>query len=254
MCIYYAIFTLKMSRKRTLSLSNESSSNESSSNELLNLLKAEIPPPYEQDRVILPAGDLCDFRKIKVGNVLSRNANLEILEVNDTNVKVRNQEMHKAGLEGSDWTLANLLVKRQCRTANQFSEEQQKTMTELAAIVNNLGDSIVEIGFTKEPDLAASAKLIRDGAKLIEESGKSEAEKTKLFKKLYERSQEGEFRVIRGHPARSENLEIQGTDTGMVKFIDAELVAQDKFALRLVNLRKLKYVNVNGVRYTLKKQ
>ena len=96
------------------------------------------------------------------------------------------------------------------------------------------------------------AELMRDGSRLIEESGESEEKKTAQYKKIFDRL-DGEYREIRGYIQRSENLEAQESETGMLKFIDAEIVAEgNDFATRLINLRSVKALTLKLTRYELK--
>jgi hypothetical protein len=125
-------------------------------------------------------------------------------------------------------------------------------MTTLATkLKEEVGDCICKVEFNKLPEASEMAKFIRDGSKLIEESNKSETEKNRMFKKLYERSQIGEYRIMRGYICRSDDQEAQETETGMLKFIDADLMAEGKFAIRLINLRNVQALTFKLTRYEL---
>ena len=165
---------------------------------------------------------------------------------------MRNQELHTNGIAGSDWTLGSDLISSQCWSPDQFTGDIKKiNRTEMARIIKEeVGDCICKIEFTKQPDPKEMAELIRDGSRLIEESDESEEKKTAQYKKLFDRTQYGEYREIRGYIQRSENQEAQETETGMLKFIDAELVAEgNKFATRLINLRSIDALTLKLTRH-----
>ena len=212
------------------------------------LLNVQKPDP-SQYFITLPAGSKakCDPSKLSQGDFMCRPAELEIRAKISSNFTVKNQD-------GNEWTLGADLVGTQCESPDQYTKIEKVTMSEMVTIFKeSVGDHITKVEFTKLPDEKEMAQLIRDGAKLIEQSDKSEKEKTTLFKKLYERSQTGEYRVMRGYIYRSENQEAQETETGMLKFVDAELRAQgNKFPVRPINLRNIPALTFKLTRYELK--
>ena len=128
-------------------------------------------------------------------------------------------------------------------------------MTKIVSILkDNVGDCICKVEFFKLPDIAETAILIRDGSKLIEQCNEPETKKVRLFKDLCERAQIGDYRVIRGYISRSDNQEAKETETGMLKFIDAELMAEGKFAERPINLRNIRALTHNLTRYMVEKE
>ena len=84
---------------------------------------------------------------------------------------------------------------------------------------------------------------------LLNPSDLLQTEKTRMIKKLYERAQVGKYRVMRGYISRSNNQEAQESETGMLKFIDAELMVEGKFHIRLINLRNIKVLTFKLDRY-----
>ncbi len=219
----------------------------SNSTTIAALLHVSKPDP-SQYLITLPAGSKakCDPSKLSPGDFMCRPAELEIRANIGTNFTVKNQD-------GNEWTLGADLVGTQCWSADQYTKTEKVTMTEMVTILKErVGDCICKVEFTKLPDTEEMAKLMLDGVKLIEQSGKSDKEKNVLFKKLYERSQIGEYRVMRGYISRSENQEAQETETGMLKFVDAEVRAQGKFAVRPINLRNIQALTFKLTRYELK--
>jgi len=232
------------SRKRSASAISTSSNASSSSqfDELLQIAK----PDHTQFKVDVAPGDRCDAKKLKPNEFVYRPARIQILG----NGRVRNQDLHKDGAASADWNLGSDLITSQCWSADQYTEIKKITMTAMALLLKEqVGDCICKVEFFKLPDVTETAKLIQDGAILIEES---EGDKSRLYKKLCERSQVGEYRVMRGYISRAENQEAQESETGMLKFIDAELMAEGKFPVRPINLRNIQALTFKLIRYELK--
>ena len=199
--------------------------------------------------VHIPDGKRTDSDKINIGTLLYRPARLVLL---GSGGYVRNQELHAQKLD-SDWGIGNELVEKQCWNADQYKTIEKVTHTQLAhKLKEEVGDCLVKVVFTKSPDAAEMSKLIRDGSKIIEEAPVSDAEKVKLFKKLYERSQNGELRIMRGYVMRGEDMHAEQSETGMLKFLDADLVAKGQFAERQINLRTIVSLTYKLVKYELK--
>ena len=95
-------------------------------------------------------------------------------------------------------------------------------------------------------------KISADEFELIFKANGNEAEQNKLFKKLYEKSQKGDLRVIKGYISRSEDLQATENETGMIKFLDAELMAKGEFPERLINLRNIVSLIFKLTKYELK--
>lgn len=211
-------------------------------------------PEHEQYKVNLSAGQRCDAIKLTPNSLIYRPARIVVLGKSQTNVfNVRNQDLHKAGASGSDWNLDSSLVSSQCWSADQYTKIEKVAMTQLASkLKEEVGDCICKVEFYKLPDAKQMAELIKDGSKLIEESGSSDADKDKMYSKLFERTQIGDYRIMRGYIARSDDQEAQESETGMLKFIDAEAMAEGKFAIRQINLRNVQALTFKLTRYELK--
>lgn len=230
--------------------SNSLISQNQSFEELINIDK----PDHEQYKVTLNSGQRCDASKLSPNSLVYRPARIVVLSKNGGNTyNVRNQDIHKSGGSGADWNLDASLISTQCWSADQYTKSEKITMTAMASkLKEEVGDCICKVEFYKLPDASEMSKLIREGSKLIEESEGSETEKNRMFKKLYERSQVGEYRVMRGYICRSEDQEAQETETGMLKFIDAEAMAEGKFAIRQINLRNIQALTFKLKHYELK--
>ena len=239
--------------KTTQSSGDTQTPRSSNSTKSLSDLLKTTKPDATKYKVVLAQGKRCDPFKLTEKSLLYRPAKIVVLNVTGTNLSVRNQELHTKGIVGSDWTLGSDLIGSQCWSPDQYTEIKKINRTEMARIINEeVGDCICKIEFNKQPDPKKMAELIRDGSRLIEESDESEEKKTAQYKKIFDRL-DGEYREIRGYIQRSENLEAQESETGMLKFIDAEIVAEgNDFATRLINLRSVKALTLKLTRYELK--
>ncbi len=247
--------------KRTITEVEEMSNTSSNSNSVNELKSFEEiikidKPDHEQHLVTITSGQRCDPSKLMPNSLVYRPARIVVLAkagLTGTSFSVRNQDLHKAGKPGSDWTLEPGLIASQCWSADQYTKVEKVTMTTLASkLKEEVGDCICKVEFFKLPEASEMAKMIREGSKFIEGSDASETEKTRMFKKLYERSQVGEYRIIRGYIARSDDQEAQETETGMLKFIDADAMAEGKFPVRQINLRNVQALTCKLTRYELK--
>jgi hypothetical protein len=197
----------------------------------------------------------CDPKKIKDGSILYRPARLIVLEKDrdNTHSRVRDQGLHKDGVDGCDWNLGKELIGNQCWTPDQYTKIEKVSTTVLAhKLKEEVGDCVCKVEFTKNPDPADMARILRDGFRVIENAPVSEEEKVKLSKKLFERSQKGEYRIMRGYIVRSEDMKMEQSDTGMVKFLDADLLAKGEMAERMINLRNIVSLTYRLTKYQLK--
>jgi hypothetical protein len=216
-------------------------------NELLEVKRPE--DPYDRKVTLNGKNDRCDSTNIRPGMLLDRPAPLVVLEGN----KVRNQELHQKGVD-SDWSLSLDLIGAQCWSADHYKEVVELNKTQMAAkIKNGVGDRLFKVVFTKAPEANAMADLIRSGSELIEKSDATAEEKRKAYKALWERSQKGEIRIMRGYIKRTEGgMDIQESDTGMVKIEDADLKAKGQMAERMLNLNNVLELTYELTKYVLK--
>jgi hypothetical protein len=214
-------------------------------------LEIQKPEDPFDCQVKIGKDDRCDPSKIKDGMLLDRPARLIVLD--SSSGRVRNQELFDRKID-SDWSLGQDLIRKQCWTADLYSNVEERNKTQLAHMIRNeVGDSLCKVEFTKSPDSKALAQLMMDGSKMIETSGATEDEKLKAYKSLVERVQKGEYRIMRGYIKRSDgDMDIQLTDTGMVKFVDADLHAKGEMADRMLNLNNVTALTLRGTKYVLK--
>ncbi len=220
-----------------------------------NLLVIPKPDDPLDCKVEVGPNARCDPKKIKDGSILYRPARLIVLEKDRDNShsRVRDQGLHKDGVDSCDWNLGKELIGNQCWTPDQYTKIEKVTSTVLAhKLKEEVGDCVCKVEFTKNPDPSDMSRILRDGFRLIETAPVSEEEKVKLSKKLYERSQKGEYRIMRGYIVRSEDMKLEQSDTGMVKFLDADLLAKGEMAERMINLRSIVSLTYRLTKYQLK--
>ncbi len=211
------------------------------------LISFEIPDISEYSVTDLTPEQRCDSSKLSAGSLVYRPARIEIRSKNGTTFVIKNQETKET------WNLDSKLIDTQCFSPDQYTKIEKITKTELASkLKEEVGDCVCKVEFFKLPEPNEMAKMIRDGSKLIEESDLTEIQKTRSFKKLFERTQKGEYRVIRGYIARSTDQQTLESETGMIKFIDAEALAKDEFPMKQINLRNIQALTFKLVRYELK--
>lgn len=220
------------------------------------LLAVERPNDPFAERVTLQPNHKTDASKIREGMLLCRPARIVVMGKNNTGTtataRVRNQDIHAASPGQGDWELGTALIETQCWNADQYTDVRHEPMTAIAAILRDrVGDVICKVEFTKEPAATKMRDLLMKGAAIIEQvyAHATPTSKAAAYKRLYERTQRGEYRIMRGYILRDADMSTQETETGMIKFLDADLMAQGKYAQRQVNLRNIQALTFKGVRY-----
>jgi hypothetical protein len=253
-----------MSTKRTTKrinplVDNVSTSSTNKRSKLNNNVFEEIItsdiPDHTEYRVKLNPGQRCDATKLTPNSLIYRPARIVVLSTNDSTnvVSVRNQDLYKDRASGADWSLDSNLVSSQCWSADQYTQIEKVTMSTLASkLKEEVGDCICKVEFYKQPEAKEMAQLIKECSQIIEESDGTEAIKDQMYKKLFDRTQIGDYRVMRGYIARADDQDAQENETGMLKFIDAEAMAEGKYATRLINLRNIQALTFKLTRYELK--
>ena len=136
---------------------------------------------------------------------------------------------------------------------DQYTKIEKITKTEMALkLKEEVGDCVCKVEFYKLPDANEMSNLIKEGSNLIEKSEISEKQKLHAYKKLFERTQKGEYRIMRGYIARSTDQQALESETGMLKFIDAESISKGLISIRQINLMNIQSITYKLVRYELK--
>lgn len=189
-------------------------------------------------KVTVGENDRCDPTKVQNGSFLYRPARLVVLDAKD--LCLRNQDLYEAG-EDADITVGQNLVRKQCWTADQYTHTKKVSAKEMHDVfTSEIGDCICKVVFNKLPNASDMAELLREGSQQIEDLEATEADKHKLYKKLFERIQKGDMRIMRGYV-----LKIDAA-TGLVRFLDGDN-GERSFYLKNVlelTLRLTKYVLV----------
>jgi hypothetical protein len=216
------------------------------------LLAHHRPEDVHECQVGVRAGQRCDASVLKPGALLYRYARIVVLETTDDSARVRNQDLHAQG-QTADWQLDTKLINQQCWSPDQYTTVVPVTMTQMAAnIKEEVRDSICRVEFTKQPDSAVMAELIQQGVAMLDASDLSPSEKKQRIKQLHQRTMEGDYRIMRGYLLRAADQQMQETETGMIRFIDADLMAQGKHCERQVNVRTIKALTFKLTKYVLK--
>lgn len=227
--------------------SEEDSDSGSGSGDFEKLIKSDIPDISEYLVTNISPDQRCDSSKLSKGSLVYIPARIEICSKNGSTFEIKNQETKET------WNLNSKLIDTQCYSPDQYTQIEKITKTEMALkLKEEVGDCICKVEFFKLPEANEMSKLIREGSKLIEESKMDKEQKIKSFKKLFERTQIRDYRVIRGYIARSSDQQALESETGMLKFIDAEALGRGEFPMRQINLRNIQALTFKLTRYEVK--
>ena len=190
--------------------------------------------------VELQDDERCDPTKIRDGSLLFRPSRLVVLNTEKSLVRI--QEL----ANNSDWNVSQDLIAIQCWTADQYTDVKKVSKPEMEEIVGDVRDCVCKVVFTKMPNANEMALFLREGSQLIESLETTEEEKVKFYKKLFECSQKGEYRIMRGYITKIE-------DNGMVQFLDADLEAKGEVsACRSFYMKNITALTLRLVKYVVK--
>jgi hypothetical protein len=208
------------------------------------LFEHEKPEDPFDCKVTLKGGDRCDPAKIQTGSLLYRPARLVVLSAED--MCVRNQDLHDAG-EDSDIMVGQNLLRKQCWTPDQYTIVKKVLPKEIQELFQkDIGNCICKVVFNKLPNANEMATLLQEGSQQIEDLEASDAEKHKLYKKLFERVQKGDIRIMRGYVL---NIDVA---TGLVRFLDADLEANAEKPERAFYLQNVLELTLRLTKYVVK--
>ena len=112
-------------------------------------------------------------------------------------------------------------------------------------IKNEIRDCVCKVVFNKLPDANEMATLLQEGSQLIEDLEATDGEKHQLYKKMFERVQKGDIRIMRGYVLKIE-------DTGLVKFLDADLEANAEKGERAFYMKNVFELTLQLTKYVVK--
>ena len=191
--------------------------------------------------VELADDERCDPTKIRDGSLLYRPSRLVVSNAKKSMVRI--QELSE---DNSEWNVSENLIAIQCWTADQYTDVKKVSKPEMEEIIGDVRDCVCKVVFTKMPNANEMALFLREGSQLIESLETTEEEKVKFYKKLFECSQKGEYRIMRGYITKIE-------DNGMVQFLDADLEAKGEVsACRSFYIKNIAELTLRLVKYVVK--
>lgn len=191
--------------------------------------------------VELADDERCDPTKIRDGSLLYRPSRLVVSNAKKSMVRI--QELSE---DNSEWNVSQDLIAVQCWTADQYTDVKKVSKPEMEEIIGDVRDCVCKVVFTKMPNANEMALFLREGSQLIENLETTEEEKVKYYKKLFECSQKGEYRIMRGYITKIE-------ESGMVQFLDADLEAKGEVsACRSFYMKNIAELTVRLVKYVVK--
>ena len=168
--------------------------------------------------------------QLKTGDRLSRVSYMEIVSKSGNSFRVKNEE-------GMTWTIAGSILQNEAYAADQYTEEQEVSRTEMVEALESAGDSVFTVVFDKK----TSQKSIVEALSDLNELPTKKTQLNKLAKSMMA----GEERRLVGYLASTE------PKMGRSTVVDLE-VSPNNHRLRLVDHRTVKELILRNVRYTLK--
>lgn len=185
------------------------------------------------------------LKNLKKGSILSETSYYVVKQVNKTTLSLEDDF-------GNEIEIGNEYVDKILVSADHFELEEKKSMTELAEIFLGSPRIAMTVCFMKK-DTAKTKKAYDAEVKAAIETVQNArvADVPGLLKDLIENPVSkvipGEERIMKGRHYG------QIDDLGRVQFVDMELPKTDSVGgIRQVDPRTIKYLIVNGVKYTLK--
>ena len=189
------------------------------------------------------------MKKLEKGSVLSETSFYVVDSVAKDHVVVIDEG-------GNSLKIGNKYVENVLNSADNFEEEQKKTMTELADIfVNSKGIAMTVAFYKKDTNKTAKAYKAEKEAAIEKITNAKVAEVPALLNELIENPISkviaGELRVMKGRHYGGMD------DLGRIHFVDMELpkgtdAKGGDTRMRQVDPRTIQYVIVDNVKYTLK--
>ena len=165
-----------------------------------------------------------DASQLKAGDFLSRISYMRVKSLQGDNVEVENEH-------GFSWSISKSILEAECTTAHQYSKTEKVTRTELARILEqDVRDAVFSCCFNKLPSADDQEKALA-AADLS-----TSAKRKRVAKELGV----GPERIMYAHIVDTHEL-------GRVPVYDLEAKGE-----RLVDLRTLKWIVFNNVKYEVK--
>ena len=196
-------------------------------------------------KVTLKDGDRCDPTKVQTGSLMYRPARLVVLSTDE--LCLRNQDLYEAG-EDSDILVGQHLLRKQCWTPDQYTIVKKVSAIEMQELITTqIGNCICKVVFNKLPNANEMATLLQEGSQQIEDLETTDGEKHKLYKKLFERVQKGDMRIMRGYVLNIDHA------SGLVRFLDGDLEANGEKSERAFYLKNVLELTLRLTKYVVNK-
>lgn len=182
-----------------------------------------------------------DIAKLTKGSILSETSFYKVESVNNNGITVKDE--HNNTIDIGKEYVEKILI-----SADQYSSEEKKTMTELSELFINSPRIAMTVAFYKKDiDKTKKAYNAEVAAAIAKVQNAKVSEVDALLKDLIEnpvsKTIPGEFRVMKGR----HNGFMNGL--GRIDFMDME---DTKGFMKQVDPRTIEYIIVNDVKYSLK--
>lgn len=183
----------------------------------------------------------CDASKIKVGDYFSRiSYGIVTRLIGREGIELQNED-------GYRWSIENPVVENEVFIHNQFSIEEEVSLTQAAEVVIANPRIIMSLSFNKNVDIK---ELKEEIDKLYHQSDTKWAFKQMIFESILDTGIKGEERTMIGyHLGRVDKL-------GYLQFIDLEVEKDNSKEydnrIKRVNIGTLNWVVVNNKKYKVK--
>lgn len=185
------------------------------------------------------------LKNLKKGSILSETSYFIVKQINKKDITLEDDF-------GNEIEIGNEYVEKILVSADYFEIEEKKSMTELAEIFLNNPRIAMTVCFMKKDTVKTKKAYDAEVNAAIQKVQNARVgDVPTLLKDLIENPVSkvipGEERIMKGRHYG------QVDDLGRVQFVDMELPKTDSVGgIRQVDPRTIKYLIVNGVKYTLK--
>ena len=155
--------------------------------------------------------------------------------------RVDNSDVHVTDSKGTKMRISRSLAESSIYTTTQFAKEVKLTRTEMARLIESLGQSAFKVVFNKQ----VTSNDVADG--LENEDLGNKAKRRKVLKKLWE----GTERTMNARLFRTDEFDV-AMELGRYRVIDLDALKEtgdEARAQRLVDTRTVSELVVNNTRY-----
>ena len=177
----------------------------------------------------------CDQKKVKAGSVFSRHSHgvvlgFDVHPVQGKYAKLRNST-------GFEWQVGITVLEAEFAFADQHDSEETLSRTKVIETIKDSPGTAMTIVYNKKPNAKAGAKDLKAGQGSLSD---------KEWEKKVEAAQTGAERTIIGHHS------LHFDEHQRLRFVEQVNAKSGAPESRLVDLRTVKSVIVNRIKYTVK--